>query len=59
MSMTSTVTCELMNKIYEILKPMSIAQLQEAQAIYQSESMHIAAYCCHETIRRKRKGIWQ
>lgn len=61
--LVSTAQAKLMNQTYEILKPMSVEELRKAVFFaYQFTDDYYYAiylYCIHETIRRKKKGIWK
>jgi len=59
--MTSISTCKFMNEIYEILKPLTVDQIREMERELGTKSnaqAPIALYCCNETIRRKKAGVW-
>ena len=60
--LVSTAQARLMNKTYEIMKPMTIEQLEDAKFFaYQFTDEYYYAiylYCIHETIRRKKLGVW-
>lgn len=59
--MTSTSQANLMNKTYEILKPMTIEELKKAKSYsYEFTGYYLGIYmhCIDETIRRKQLKIW-
>jgi len=60
--LVSTEQAKLMNKTYEILKPMTIEELEDAKFyshIFNDDYYYaIYMYCLHETIRRKHLNIW-
>ena len=61
--LVSTEQAKLMNKTYELLKPMTVEELETAKfyAYKFTDQYYYAVYlyCIHETIRRKNKGEWQ
>jgi len=60
--LVSTSQARLMNKTYELMKPMTIEELERAKLFaYRFTDQYYYAiymYCVHETIRRKRNKIW-
>ena len=61
--LVSTQQARLMNKTYEILKPLTIEQLREMKYYsYRFTDQYYWAlfmYCIYETIRRKKEGVWK
>lgn len=61
-SIVPTSQAKLMNKTYDILKVMTVPELNQAKILaYKFTDDYYYAiymYCIHETIRRKEQGIW-
>ena len=63
MKVTPTKMCKMMNKAYEVLKTMTVEQLERAKDKAYTEftvtsERELFLYQCNETIRRKTKGSW-
>jgi hypothetical protein len=60
--MTSTATCNMMNRAYEDLKTMTIEQLKEAAALSLSKmnarESALFRHQCNYAIMKKRSGAW-
>ena len=64
MKLTPTGICKMMNDTYEVLKTMTVEQLERAKdkayITFSLESERdLFMYQCSETIRRKNEGVWK
>lgn len=60
--LTDTATCNMMNKVYETMKPLTIAQIAQMRdvAIATMPPAHgaLLAHQCKFAILKKRAGAW-